>query len=150
METEDELLHKYIEWANTSLESLVFDAINSDRGVSHSRYTMNGRTAALVIAVHPKIEPWKGRAKHYFDENQGNNIDSIRGATLSLILNHAFDVAAQGASGVLVIYNPQVVIIASFIENQIKALERDYLWPIPLQDQCKGFFLPWNRVELPR
>lgn len=127
MESEDDLRNKYFEWANKPLEPLVADAINSNRGVSHSRYIMNGRTAALIVAVHPKIEPWKGRVEHYFDENQGNHMDTIKGASFSLILDHAFEVASQGASGVFVIYNPPVVIMASFVENQIKALERDYL-----------------------
>lgn len=118
---------EYFAWSETPLEPLVHKAIISDNGVASSRYEMNGRTAALIVAVCPKVEPWKGRAEHYFDENQGNPIDSIRGASYSLILDHAFTEAAHGHSSVFVIYNPPVVIIASVVENQIQALERDYL-----------------------
>ncbi len=127
MELENEQREKFYAWMDSPLEQLVNEAIESDRGVAYSRYEMNGRTAALILAVHPKTEPWKGRAEHYFDENSGNPIDSIKGASYSLILDHAFEVAPQGHSGVFVIYDPPVVIIASAVEGQIKALERDYL-----------------------
>lgn len=127
METEAELRHKFFSWSDTPLEPLVANAINSANGVAHSSYDMNGRTAALIIAVHPKVEPWRSRVQHYFDETQGNPIESIKGASYSLVLDNAFEVATKGLTSVFVIYNPPVVIMASLIDDQIKALQRDFL-----------------------
>lgn len=127
METYTDDRSRYLEWADRSLEDLVQGAMASANGVACSRFEMFGRTAALVVTVHPKVEPWKSRASHYFDENQGNPFSAIKGASYSLILDHAFECAKQGQSGVFVIYDLPVVVIASFVRDQIEALERDYL-----------------------
>ncbi len=126
-ESESNLRTKFVSWMETPLEPLVDEAISSGTGVAHSGYEMNGRTAALIVAVHPKTEPWKGRAEHYFDENQGNHIVSIRGASYSLVMNNAFELAPQGICSVFVIYSPPVVIFSAVVEDQIKALEREFL-----------------------
>lgn len=127
METEEELRQRYFDWTDQPLEALVNSAIASERGVASSSYKVGDRVAAIVLAVHPKTEPWKSRAKHYFDENSGNSIDAIKGASYSLVLNVAFELAPQGVSSVFVIYNPQVVIFAAILKDQIAALIRDYL-----------------------
>lgn len=127
METIEELRQRYYNWTDQSLEALVNSAIASERGVASSSYKVGNNIAVLILAVHPKTEPWKSRAKHYFDENTGNPYDSIKGAKYSMILDVAFEFAPQGLSCVFVIYNPQVVIIAAIRQDQIAALIRDYL-----------------------
>ena len=127
MSSYQDMFDMFSDWMKTPLEPLVKNSIESESGVAHSEYEINGRIAALIIAIHPKKEPYKSLCSHYFDENAGNSIDSIKGATYSLILDDAFERAAAGYSTVFVIYNPPVVIIASVVEHQIKALENDYL-----------------------
>lgn len=127
METEDELRVKYYNWCSSPLESLVHKAIISTNGVSYSKYHINGRIAALIVCVYPKVNPWKQRVQHYFDENCGNDFSAIKGQDFSFVLNHAFEVAKTGNSSVFVIYDIPLVIISSVVEHQIKKLEEDFI-----------------------
>ena len=127
IEEKHPLYEEFSRWVDSPLEPLVKKAIESPKGVSSSSYKIGERIAAIILAVHPKTEPIKSKTKHYFDENSGNPFDSIQGASFSLILDCAFEVAKTGISSSFVIVNPPVVIIASVIEDQIQALIRDYL-----------------------
>lgn len=125
---EKSLLNALNEWINKPLEPLIADAINAPSGVSWDRVRVeDGQTIAILVAVHPKAEPWESRVQHYFQENRGNSIDSISGANFYLIMEEAFNTARQGLATIFVIRNPDVVLIASVSPDAIKKIEADFL-----------------------
>lgn len=116
------------EWVKRPLDALIEDAIKAPSGVAWDRIRVEeGPTLAILIAVHPKAEPWATMTRHYFEECRRNERDSVRGAGYLYVVEEAFKLAPSGISAVLVLGNPDVVLISSVVPDQIKRLETDYL-----------------------
>ena len=125
---EKSLLKTLNNWISKPLKPLIDDALNAQSGVAWDRVRAeDGPTVAILVAVHPKTEPWASRVSHYFQENRGNPMDSILGASYYLIVEETFNMARQGLVTVFVIRNPDVVLIASVVPDTIKIIEADFL-----------------------